>query len=138
MADVSITLGVDGKALTSGLNQVRQQVETFGKGTEAAAMKAARAKGMMAGQVAMQAQDIAVQAQMGTNAMQIFAQQGSQVLSIFGPGGAIAGGRVANTALNSQMLKNALADRPELYRQLIDYSGSPLLRGGLLSIGVNQ
>jgi hypothetical protein len=43
----------------------------------------------------MQAQDIAVQAQMGTNALQIFAQQGSQIASLFGPGGAIVGGVAA-------------------------------------------
>jgi hypothetical protein len=53
-------------------------------------------------------------------------------------GSAIAGGRVANMVLNNQMLKNALADRPELARQLLNYSSSPLLRGGLLSIGANQ
>jgi hypothetical protein len=94
MADVSITLGVDGKALTSGLNQARQQVETFGK-KASVAMSGGGAGGQRAGMLAMQVQDIAVQAQMGTNALQIFAQQGSQILSIFGPGGAIAGGVAA-------------------------------------------
>jgi hypothetical protein len=48
-----------------------------------------------AGQIAMQAHDIAVQAQMGTNALQIFAQQGSQIASIFGPSGAVVGGIAA-------------------------------------------
>jgi hypothetical protein len=100
MADVSITLGVDGKALTSGLNQARQQVETFGKRTSE--VLSGRGGGGMGGMqkggmgmLAMQTQDIAVQAQMGTNALQIFAQQGSQILSIFGSGGAIAGGVAA-------------------------------------------
>jgi hypothetical protein len=100
MADVSITLGVDGKALTSGLNQARQQVETFGKRTSA--VLAGRGGGGMGGMqkggmgmLAMQTQDIAVQAQMGTNALQIFAQQGSQIASIFGEKGAIVGGVAA-------------------------------------------
>lgn len=38
-----------------------------------------------------QVQDMAIQFQMGTNAATIFAQQGSQVASIFGPVGAIIG-----------------------------------------------
>jgi hypothetical protein len=50
---------------------------------------------MMGGQLAMQAQDIAVQIQMGTSASRILMQQGTQIASIFGPGGAIVGGLVA-------------------------------------------
>jgi hypothetical protein len=47
------------------------------------------------GGAAMQFQDIAVQLQMGTKASIVFAQQGSQLLSVFGAGGAIAGGAIA-------------------------------------------
>jgi hypothetical protein len=47
------------------------------------------------GGVAMQAQDIAVQLQMGTKASIVLAQQGSQILSSFGAGGAVAGGVLA-------------------------------------------
>jgi hypothetical protein len=47
------------------------------------------------GNVGMQVQDIAVQAQMGTSALTIMAQQGSQLASIFGPTGMIVGGAVA-------------------------------------------
>lgn len=55
-----------------------------------------RGNGRMAlGGAAMQVQDIAVQLQMGTKASDIFAQQGSQLLSMFGPGGMILGGLVA-------------------------------------------
>lgn len=43
------------------------------------------------GQIGHQIQDVAVQLQMGTNAMLVFGQQGSQVLSLFGPWGAMAG-----------------------------------------------
>ncbi len=44
---------------------------------------------------AMQAQDIAVQMQMGTSAAIVLGQQGSQLLSAFGTGGALAGGVIA-------------------------------------------
>ena len=47
------------------------------------------------GQVGHQIQDVAVQAQMGTNAMIIFGQQGSQVASLFGPSGALLGAIIA-------------------------------------------
>lgn len=47
------------------------------------------------GQVGHQIQDIAVQLQMGTNAFVVFGQQGSQIASLFGPGGAIIGAVLA-------------------------------------------
>lgn len=47
------------------------------------------------GGIALQAQDIAVQLQAGTKVMTVMAQQGSQLLSIFGPGGALLGGAIA-------------------------------------------
>jgi hypothetical protein len=97
MAEVKIKLGVDGNELTKGLNQARQQVETFGKKTSAVLSGAGgmkMQKGGM-GQMAMQIQDIAVQAQMGTNMVQIMTQQGSQMLSVFGTSGAIVGGVAA-------------------------------------------
>ena len=47
------------------------------------------------GQVGHQVQDIAVQLQMGQNAMLIFGQQGSQIASLFGPHGAILGAFLA-------------------------------------------
>ena len=43
------------------------------------------------GQVGHQIQDIAVQLQMGTNAMLVFGQQGGQIASLFGPKGAMIG-----------------------------------------------
>jgi len=51
-------------------------------------------RGVM-GQLGYQFQDIAVQAQMGTNALVIFAQQGSQIAGAFGPTGAIVGAVIA-------------------------------------------
>lgn len=48
-----------------------------------------------AGQLGVQFQDVAVQAQMGTDAVRIFSQQGPQILSIFGPTGAVFGALAA-------------------------------------------
>ena len=47
------------------------------------------------GQVGHQIQDISVQMQMGTNGMIVFGQQGSQIASLFGSGGAIIGAFLA-------------------------------------------
>lgn len=53
----------------------------------------------LAGAVSMQAQDVAVQMQMGASAARILAQQGSQIASFFGPGGMIVGGVIAISAM---------------------------------------
>lgn len=50
------------------------------------------------GQVGHQVQDIAVQLQMGQNAMLVFGQQGSQIASLFGPHGALLGAFLAISA----------------------------------------
>lgn len=46
-------------------------------------------------QMGYQMQDVAVQWQMGTSPFVILSQQGSQILSIFGAGGALAGALVS-------------------------------------------
>lgn len=51
-----------------------------------------------AGQLGHQIQDIAVQLSMGTNAMIVFGQQGSQIASLFGPKGAMIGAFAAVAA----------------------------------------
>lgn len=51
------------------------------------------------GQLSVQLQDIAVQAQSGTDYLRIFAQQGPQIASIFGPAGAVFGAVIAFSAL---------------------------------------
>lgn len=51
------------------------------------------------GQLSQQMQDVAIQAQMGTRATVILAQQGSQIASVFGAKGAIIGGGIAMAAV---------------------------------------
>jgi hypothetical protein len=53
------------------------------------------AGGNSLGAVSLQAQDVAVQLQNGAKWSTVIAQQGSQIASIFGPGGAILGGALA-------------------------------------------
>lgn len=57
-------------------------------------------------------------------------------------GGALAAGRGLNSVLNSNALKNALADRPEFFRGLLDFASDPVVRSlpllgssGLISAG---
>ena len=66
------------------------------------------------GQVGHQVQDIAVQLQMGQNALLIFGQQGSQIASLFGKNGALIGallavGAAAGTALAPELFKSKSA-----------------------------
>lgn len=59
-------------------------------------------------QLQYQLQDIAVQAQMGTNAFVILGQQGSQIASLFGTGGAVVGSIIAVGAALSGILIKAI------------------------------
>ena len=47
--------------------------------------------------------------------------------------GAMAGGRLANTALNSQMIKNAMLQNPAQANRLLEYAYSPYARAGLIN-----
>ena len=59
------------------------------------------------GQVGHQVQDVAVQLQMGQNAMLVFGQQGSQVASLFGQRGAMIGAIIAvGAAIATYMMPN--------------------------------
>ena len=64
-------------------------------------------------QVSYQLQDIAVQAQMGTSAFIILGQQGPQLASVFGPGGAVLGAIIAFAAMVGGTLVAGLSDAEE-------------------------
>jgi len=76
------------------------------------------------GQVGHQVQDIAVQLQMGQNAMLIFGQQGSQIASLFGPHGAIIGAFLAVGAALSTALLPAIFDSKDALEELKDAQDS--------------
>ena len=110
MADSELELGI--KVTGKGIDKATEQLEELAKagkkaesGTKAAG-KAAKStvapmKNMraQAQQASYQLQDIAVQAQMGTNAFTIIGQQGSQLASVFGPAGAVTGALIAFGAI---------------------------------------
>lgn len=60
--------------------------------------------------ISYQLQDIAVQAQMGTDGFRILAQQGPQLASVFGPQGAVLGVMIAFGAMIGGTLVQAFSD----------------------------
>ena len=81
-----------------GIRNVDKAMEKSGKTSVKMAnegVKANKRNSHEAGQAALQLQDVAVQAQMGTDSMRILGQQGPQLLSAFGPKGMLAGLAVA-------------------------------------------
>lgn len=103
--DAVIRLGYDNSKVRKGAAETRAIMQQTAKGVETSMVKAGGVVSkspMMAGkggggmaQVGMQIQDIAVQMQMGTKAATIFAQQGSQMASAFGPAGVAIGATIA-------------------------------------------
>lgn len=94
------------------LKKVKQEAQGAGTAidnTGKAADRASKAFGKMrgptsaltttTGQLSVQFQDVAVQAQQGTDYLRIFAQQGPQIASVFGPAGAVTGAIIAFGAL---------------------------------------
>ena len=69
-------------------------------------------------QVSWQLQDVAVQAQMGTSMFTILGQQGPQIASIFGPGGAVVGALVAFGAMAAGVLYTTLSGASKLTKEL--------------------
>ncbi|HEH9721753.1 phage tail length tape measure family protein [Pasteurella multocida] len=88
--------------LGGGINKVAKSVNAA-----TSSMKQGRA---IVQQLGYQFQDIAIQAQTGTRALVILGQQGSQILSLFGPMGAIAGMILAiSSAMGSALFPNLFA-----------------------------
>jgi len=72
------------------------------------------------GQVGHQVQDIAVQLQMGQNAMLVFGQQGSQIASLFGPHGAVIGALLAVSAAVATSLFPSMKKSAETVKTLAE------------------
>lgn len=100
--------------------------------------------GTIAQQVGFQVQDFAVQVGAGTSAVQAFSQQGSQLLGILGPWGAIAGAALAvilpltaaiwnmsDGAKEQKDIMDDLADASDAWRSAADRAKSSMqdLRG---------
>lgn len=94
------SLGNEAKTLTTNVTQVAAGVRAATTGMSGA--------GNIARQLGYQLQDVAVQAQMGTNGLMILGQQGSQVASVFGPSGAVIGAILAVAAAIGSTLFNSV------------------------------
>lgn len=70
------------------------------------------------GQVGHQIQDVAVQLQMGQNGLLVLGQQGGQIASIFGPGGAVIGAFLAVGSAISMALIPSLFGATEAAKEL--------------------
>lgn len=80
------------------LERAAQRQQGFAQAAQGAA-GAGRNMGQVIGQAGFQVQDFAVQVGAGQSAVTALAQQGSQFLSVFGTGGAIAGAALAIGAI---------------------------------------
>lgn len=100
-----------GKSIATTSDKIERDLQGIGTSADMASMqlnKTAQAvkgassalggMGRYAQGVGYQLQDIAVQAQSGTSAFTILGQQGSQIASMFGPGGAVFGAVLAISA----------------------------------------
>lgn len=120
---------LDTKAYEAGLHRMENATKTstarsareFSKIDQSMSRQAASMGGgkgsMRAGQIAMQMQDIGVQMQQGARASTIIAQQGSQILSVFGPQGMLLGGLVAAGAMFWEVVRGAKALNKEAKEQ---------------------
>lgn len=72
----------------------------------------------VAGNLGFQLQDIAVQAQAGTSAFTILGQQGSQLASSFGPGGAVFGAVIAIASAIGGVLYTSLKNASGAMKEL--------------------
>ena len=122
MADFNILVGVQSGDAIRQLSNVEKGVQRVGNATNKTTRQLKQhanqynstavatnkwAKGALQ-QAGYQIGDFAVQVQGGTNALQAFGQQGSQLLGIFGPVGAVLGAGVAiAAALGTAFMKAA-------------------------------
>jgi len=98
MAGKQVNIDIKTKADTSGADKASDSIKGIGKASTASQKEAEKASNRMAysiGNVANQAQDVAVQFESGTSALRIFTQQAPQIASAFGPYGAIGGALLA-------------------------------------------
>lgn len=87
----------------AALKRTAPKLEDLDKWAKKAAVSKSQL-GSKVQQVGYQVQDFAVQVQSGTSALTAFSQQGSQLLGMFGPGGAIAGALLAVGAIAVKVL----------------------------------
>ena len=109
MANKKVNIDITTTANTSGAKQAEKALA--GVTAQANRLDVAEANmatgsklaGFQVGNLGNQVQDAAVQFQMGTSAATIFAQQGPQIASVFGPKGAVVGALLALGVVAAQV-----------------------------------
>jgi hypothetical protein len=117
-----VELGFSAPAVFTGIDRVEKRLNGLDRNVQQFGKRGGMGGGL--GNVSMQLQDIAVQMQSGTRASIIFAQQGSQMLSAFGPAGAVAG---AIAAIGGALYMGAEASKESFASMMADmeaYRGS--------------
>lgn len=119
MADVDSVIKVraDTRAFHQGMGRVQGDLNKTGKQARDLGKSMRLMRGGF-GQIGHQLQDIAVQAQMGTNAFVILGQQGGQIAALFGPGGAMFGAVLAISAGIAGPLVKSLTESSDLLEEL--------------------
>lgn len=93
---------------SSGVVKASKALDGLSKQSEKAEEKTKRFRGAIGG-LGFQIQDIAVQLQGGQNALLVLGQQGSQIASLFGPGGAVVGAILAvGAAIGTALIPSIL------------------------------
>lgn len=113
-----LTLGVDNQ-MHAGMAQAQGDMRKTGKAAKDLNTNLRFMRGGI-GQVGHQIQDVSVQLQMGTDAMIVLGQQGSQIASLFGPGGALLGAFLAIGAAAAGPLFNAITGTTTVMSDLAD------------------
>lgn len=108
MSAVVVEIGADATAFQKAVDGLPARMNAASGQMAGAMQKVAGSGNRAMGQMAMQVQDVVVQLQMGTKWTTVMAQQGSQMLSAFGAGGAIAGGFIAIGGAAYQMATDAM------------------------------
>jgi len=117
MAEQNIKVTLTAKDDTSrAFNSAEKNLKKFESQSRKATKQTRSMRGSM-GQLGYQVQDVAVQLQMGQNAMMIFGQQGSQIASIFGPSGAVIGALLAVTAALGTALMPSLFNAKDSFKE---------------------
>ena len=125
--NVDVTGAEEAAAQLDKLGKTGKKTESGLKGVAKGANKTNGPFRAMRGsmqQVSWQLQDVAVQAQMGTDKLVILGQQGPQLLSVFGPGGAVVGALVAFGAMLGGTLYNSIFNVSGALKELEKSSGS--------------
>ena len=117
LLDASKDVDQSTKKMETDFNRVDRTTKKFGGGIKKLT-QSFRVQKNAAQQLGFQFQDVAVQMQSGTRASVVFAQQGSQILGVFGPGGAIVGAILATSAAIGGSLVAALFDGGESIQDL--------------------